>query len=86
MCLLVFVGVKYVNKSASVFLAVTIFAILSIFVGFFVSTGGASQNSVMCMYGDILMDRPQDGYCSKYEFDPATGGDDTSKPSGESKI
>ena len=27
----------------------------------------------MCMYGDLLMDRPADGYCGKYELDKTTG-------------
>lgn len=37
MALLVFVGVKYVNKLASVFLACVIISILSIYVGALVS-------------------------------------------------
>lgn len=37
MCLLVFVGVKYVNKLASVFLACVIISILSIYIGALVS-------------------------------------------------
>ena len=86
MCLLVFIGVKWVNKSASVFLAVTLFAILSIFVGFFVSSGGPSGSSpyaVTCMYGDILMDRPSDGLCNKYAFNTATGEEIPNEPSGK---
>lgn len=33
---LVFIGVKYVNKCASIFLACVLFSILAIFIGFFV--------------------------------------------------
>jgi len=69
MCSIVFVGVKYVNKSASAFLAVTLTAILTIFISFFYSSSGYNQSSVVCMYGDILVDRPQDGYCGKYLYD-----------------
>ena len=64
MCSVVFIGVKWVNKSAGIFLLITLIAILSIFVGFFVSTAGPS-NAVVCMYGDVLMDRPSDGLCNK---------------------
>jgi len=69
MCSVVFVGVKYVNMSASGFLAITLTAIISIFISFFVSSRGYIQSSVVCMYGDVLVDRPSDGYCGKYLFD-----------------
>ena len=81
MCTLVFVGVKWVNKSASAFLAVTLFAILSIFIGFFHSSGGPS-NAVTCMYGDILMNRPSDGLCSKVAFNTDGTVKSPQEPSG----
>lgn len=68
MCSIVFVGVKYVNKSAGLFLLVTLIAIVTIFISFFVSASGYNQSSVVCMYGDVLVDRPSDGYCGKYLF------------------
>ena len=75
-----FVGVAMVNKSASAFLTITLVAILSIFIGFFHSSSGPNDNSIMCMYGDILVDRPVDGLCNKYAFDD--DGVETSEPSG----
>ena len=70
-----------VNKSASAFLVVTLVAILSIFIGFFVSAIEPNPNSVMCMYGDILVDRPVDGLCNKLAFDD-DGNEIAGQPSG----
>ena len=83
MCSVVFIGVKYVNASAIPFLAITLFAILSIFVGFFVSAAGPS-NAVLCMYGDVLMDRPSDGLCNKLARNPSDSNVELANtPSGE---
>lgn len=51
MCLLVFVGVKYVNKLASVFLACVIISILSIYIGALVSAFHPPHFKV-CMLGN----------------------------------
>ncbi|KAG7264840.1 hypothetical protein CRUP_004383 [Coryphaenoides rupestris] len=65
MALLVFVGVKYVNKLASVFLACVIVSILSIYVGALVSAFVPPDFSV-CMLGNRTInghDLNDDGLC-----------------------
>uniref|UniRef100_A0AAY5EUX9 Solute carrier family 12 member 6 n=1 Tax=Electrophorus electricus TaxID=8005 RepID=A0AAY5EUX9_ELEEL len=52
MSLLVFVGVKYVNKLASVFLACVIISILSIYTGALVSVPFPSAFTEVCMLGN----------------------------------
>ncbi|XP_035282014.1 solute carrier family 12 member 6-like isoform X2 [Anguilla anguilla] len=66
MALLVFVGVKYVNKLASVFLACVIISILSIFTGALVSAFTPRPFTV-CMLGDRLLSGHAllDGQCAK---------------------
>ncbi|XP_067435612.1 solute carrier family 12 member 6-like isoform X1 [Thunnus thynnus] len=51
MCLLVFVGVKYVNKLASIFLACVIVSIISIYIGALVSAF-KPPNFPVCMLGN----------------------------------
>ncbi|XP_077961562.1 solute carrier family 12 member 6 isoform X2 [Gasterosteus aculeatus] len=66
MSLLVFVGVKYVNKLASIFLACVIVSIVSIYVGALVSAFKPPSFSV-CMLGNRTISGHQlgDGQCSK---------------------
>ncbi|XP_076846847.1 solute carrier family 12 member 6 [Brachyhypopomus gauderio] len=79
MSLLVFVGVKYVNKLASVFLACVIVSILSIYTGALVSAFSPPSFPV-CMLGNrsLSQDDLSDGHCSKTFLEPlvanATGG------------
>ncbi|XP_051945149.1 solute carrier family 12 member 6-like [Xyrauchen texanus] len=75
MCLLVFVGVKYVNKLASVFLACVIISILSIYTGALVSAFKQPSFPV-CMLGNrsISQQKLNDMQCSKTMMfgDPVT--------------
>ncbi|XP_067257049.1 solute carrier family 12 member 6-like isoform X1 [Chanodichthys erythropterus] len=66
MSLLVFVGVKYVNKLASVFLACVIVSILSIYTGALVSAFSPPAFPV-CMLGDRSLSQHElkDGQCAK---------------------
>ncbi|KAL6118367.1 slc12a6 [Pungitius sinensis] len=66
MSLLVFVGVKYVNKLASIFLACVIVSIVSIYVGALVSAFRPPTFPV-CMLGNRTISGHQldDGQCSK---------------------
>lgn len=66
MALVVFVGVKYVNKLASVFLACVIISILSIYVGALVSAFSVPHFPV-CMLGNRTINGHDitDGHCSK---------------------
>ncbi|KAF7653555.1 hypothetical protein LDENG_00081430 [Lucifuga dentata] len=66
MSLLVFVGVKYVNKLASIFLACVIVSILSIYIGVLVSAFKPPQFPV-CMLGNrtISGHAHQDDLCAK---------------------
>ena len=64
MCLIVFIGVKYVNMSAVPFLAVVLVSILMMFVGFFTSAAAPNPDTVICMVGDVLVKRPYDGMCN----------------------
>ncbi|XP_028261584.1 solute carrier family 12 member 6 [Parambassis ranga] len=66
MSLLVFVGVKYVNKLASIFLACVIVSIVSIYVGGLVSVFTAPGFPV-CMLGNRTINRHDivDDHCSK---------------------
>uniref|UniRef100_A0A669DFD4 Solute carrier family 12 member 6 n=1 Tax=Oreochromis niloticus TaxID=8128 RepID=A0A669DFD4_ORENI len=66
MALLVFVGVKYVNKLASVFLACVIISILSIYVGALVSAFSVPDFPV-CMLGNRTINAHDvvDNHCSK---------------------
>ncbi|KAM3857370.1 solute carrier family 12 member 6 [Diretmus argenteus] len=66
MSLLVFVGVKYVNKLASVFLACVIVSILSIYIGALVSAFKPPDFSV-CMLGNRTINGHalHDNHCAK---------------------
>uniref|UniRef100_A0A673I0M2 Solute carrier family 12 member 6-like n=1 Tax=Sinocyclocheilus rhinocerous TaxID=307959 RepID=A0A673I0M2_9TELE len=66
MSLLVFVGVKYVNKLASVFLACVIVSILSIYTGALVSVFSPPSFPV-CMLGNrsLAQHELKDGHCEK---------------------
>ncbi|XP_069044803.1 solute carrier family 12 member 6-like isoform X2 [Lepisosteus oculatus] len=64
MSLLVFVGVKYVNKLASVFLACVILSVLSIYTGAFVSAFQPPSFPV-CMLGNRTLLRQRFDECSK---------------------
>ncbi|XP_077445497.1 solute carrier family 12 member 6 isoform X2 [Stigmatopora argus] len=66
MCLLVFVGVKYVNKLASVFLACVIISIVSIYVGALVSAFKPPDFSV-CVLGNRTINGHDllDNLCAK---------------------
>uniref|UniRef100_A0A3Q0RNH3 Solute carrier family 12 member 6 n=1 Tax=Amphilophus citrinellus TaxID=61819 RepID=A0A3Q0RNH3_AMPCI len=66
MALVVFVGVKYVNKLASVFLACVIISILSIYVGALVSAFSVPHFPV-CMLGNRTINGHYitDNHCSK---------------------
>ncbi|XP_066506585.1 solute carrier family 12 member 6-like [Hoplias malabaricus] len=66
MSLLVFVGVKYVNKLASVFLACVIISILSIYTGALVSAFKPPPFPV-CMLGNRSLSRHElhDNHCAK---------------------
>uniref|UniRef100_A0A8B9LTP8 Solute carrier family 12 member 6 n=1 Tax=Astyanax mexicanus TaxID=7994 RepID=A0A8B9LTP8_ASTMX len=66
MSLLVFVGVKYVNKLASVFLACVIVSILSIYTGALVSAF-SSPSFPVCMLGNRSLSQHElrDGHCAK---------------------
>ncbi|KAK2862895.1 hypothetical protein Q5P01_002428 [Channa striata] len=66
MSLLVFVGVKYVNKLASIFLACVIVSILSIYIGAFVSAFHPTDFPV-CMLGNrtITHHEMEDNKCAK---------------------
>lgn len=66
MSLLVFVGVKYVNKLASVFLACVIISILSIYTGALVSAFSPPSFPV-CMLGNMSLSQHElkDGQCVK---------------------
>ncbi|XP_072526754.1 solute carrier family 12 member 6-like [Salminus brasiliensis] len=66
MSLLVFVGVKYVNKLASVFLACVIVSILSIYTGALVSAFSPPSFSV-CMLGNRSLSQHElrDHHCAK---------------------
>ncbi|XP_024144487.1 solute carrier family 12 member 6 isoform X1 [Oryzias melastigma] len=66
MSLLVFVGVKYVNKLASVFLACVIISIISIYVGALVSAFKEPDFSV-CMLGNRTINGHyvKDNHCEK---------------------
>ncbi|XP_067303728.1 solute carrier family 12 member 6-like [Pseudorasbora parva] len=79
MSLLVFVGVKYVNKLASVFLACVIISILSIYTGALVSAFSPPDFPV-CMLGNRSLSQHElkDGQCRKLmaappATDPANG-------------
>ncbi|KAI1888664.1 hypothetical protein AGOR_G00187470 [Albula goreensis] len=66
MALLVFVGVKYVNKLASVFLACVIISILSIYTGALVSAFSPPTFTV-CLLGNRVLSGHAlaDGHCAK---------------------
>lgn len=66
MCSIVFIGVKWVNRSAIPFLGVVIISILMMFIGFFMSAGGPNPTTVVCVMGDVLVKRPADGLCHKF--------------------
>ncbi|XP_061769420.1 solute carrier family 12 member 6-like isoform X3 [Nerophis ophidion] len=72
MSLLVFVGVKYVNKLASVFLACVIVSIVSIYVGALVSTF-KPPNFPVCMLGNRTINGHDlvDDHCAKTVLLPA---------------
>uniref|UniRef100_A0A673I238 Solute carrier family 12 member 6-like n=1 Tax=Sinocyclocheilus rhinocerous TaxID=307959 RepID=A0A673I238_9TELE len=71
MSLLVFVGVKYVNKLASVFLACVIVSILSIYTGALVSVFSPPSFPV-CMLGNrsLAQHELKDGHCVKTLLPP----------------
>jgi len=60
---LVFIGVKYVNKFASLFLACVLLSILAIFVGFF--TIHTRTSPEVCMVNGNLLKSSSYGSCSK---------------------
>ncbi|XP_078609145.1 solute carrier family 12 member 4-like isoform X6 [Branchiostoma floridae x Branchiostoma japonicum] len=60
---IVFVGVKFVNKFATVALACVILSILAIFIGFFVTAGLPPTQPRICVIGEILVN-PPDNDCS----------------------
>ncbi|XP_078687831.1 solute carrier family 12 member 4-like isoform X6 [Branchiostoma floridae x Branchiostoma belcheri] len=60
---IVFVGVKFVNKFATVALACVILSILAIFIGFFVTAGIPPLQPKICVVGEILVN-PPDKDCS----------------------
>ncbi|XP_019629348.1 PREDICTED: solute carrier family 12 member 4-like isoform X2 [Branchiostoma belcheri] len=60
---IVFVGVKFVNKFATVALACVILSILAIFIGFFVTAGIPPSQPKICVVGEILVN-PPDKDCS----------------------
>ncbi|KAM7377069.1 hypothetical protein PAMA_013720 [Pampus argenteus] len=66
MCLLVFVGVKYVNKLASIFLACVIVSIISIYIGALVSAF-KPPNFPVCMLGNRTINGHdlEDNHCGK---------------------
>ncbi|XP_061921838.1 solute carrier family 12 member 6-like isoform X1 [Entelurus aequoreus] len=72
MSLLVFVGVKYVNKLASVFLACVIVSIVSIYVGALVSAF-KPPNFPVCMLGNRTINSHDlvDDHCAKTVLLPA---------------
>ncbi|XP_067117383.1 solute carrier family 12 member 6-like [Osmerus mordax] len=79
MALLVFVGVKYVNKLASVFLACVVVSILSIYTGALVSAFHTPAFPV-CMLGNRTLSGHAllDGHCAKTTLPsevPTPGGD-----------
>ncbi|XP_077598438.1 solute carrier family 12 member 6 isoform X2 [Stigmatopora nigra] len=90
MCLLVFVGVKYVNKLASVFLACVIISIVSIYVGALVSAFKPPDFSV-CMLGNRTVNGHDvlDDLCAKTvalaanATLPADGDNTTAEPGPE---
>eukprot|EP00795_Rhopilema_esculentum_P001802 gene1802-16289_t len=60
---MVFIGVKYVNKFASIFLLCVLFSILAIYVGFFSVHARSSTN--LCYVDDTLIAKSLYGNCSK---------------------
>jgi len=64
MATLVFFGVKYVNRLASIFLACVVISILSIFIGVF-STAISPPDQQLCMLGDRLIKTVYNQECSK---------------------
>ncbi|XP_066579027.1 solute carrier family 12 member 6 isoform X2 [Amia ocellicauda] len=67
LALLVFVGVKYVNKLASVFLACVIVSVLSIYTGALVSAFQPPDFPV-CMLGNRTLSRHEFDMCSKTQL------------------
>ncbi|XP_056884270.1 solute carrier family 12 member 6-like isoform X1 [Takifugu flavidus] len=81
MSLLVFVGVKYVNKLASIFLACVIISIVSIYAGALVSAF-KPPNFPVCMLGNRTISGHEidDNQCAKtiaVRMEESTGGVDT---------
>ncbi|XP_077866597.1 solute carrier family 12 member 6-like [Saccoglossus kowalevskii] len=66
MCLMVFVGVKYVNKCASLFLACVIISVICIYIGFFVPHSGPMYCE---MDGDKALQKDTSEPCSWYYDD-----------------
>ncbi|XP_051884675.1 solute carrier family 12 member 4 [Pristis pectinata] len=64
MCLVVFIGVKYVNKFASLFLACVIISILSIYVGVMKSAVHPPEFKI-CMLGNRTLSRNLFDVCAK---------------------
>uniref|UniRef100_T2M3T2 Solute carrier family 12 member 6 n=1 Tax=Hydra vulgaris TaxID=6087 RepID=T2M3T2_HYDVU len=60
---LVFIGVKYVNKCAFLFLACVLLSILAIFIGFF--TIHVRKSPSVCYLGDHLLSKSSYKVCSK---------------------
>ncbi|KAM9424654.1 solute carrier family 12 member 6 isoform 1-T2 [Pholidichthys leucotaenia] len=81
MSLLVFVGVKYVNKLASLFLACVIISIVSIYVGALVSTFHV-PNFHVCMLGNKTINGHdiEDNHCNKTVLLPVEDAADTFDP------
>ncbi|XP_039996498.1 solute carrier family 12 member 6-like isoform X1 [Xiphias gladius] len=80
MSLLVFVGMKYVNKLASIFLACVIVSIVSIYIGVLVSAFKPA-NFPVCMLGNRSINRHEiyDNHCAKtilLQIKEPVGGDD----------
>jgi len=66
MTLIVFVGVKYVNRLSMPFLGIVIISIGCLLGGFLGTAAGPNPDTVVCMIGDTLTKRPHDGLCEKF--------------------
>ncbi|KAL9974990.1 hypothetical protein ACROYT_G012103 [Oculina patagonica] len=73
----VFVGVKYVNKCASLFLACVLFSILAIYLGFF--SAQAREMPRICLLGDKLLASSSYNECSRNDtlLNSTYGNDNT---------
>ncbi|CAG0880541.1 unnamed protein product [Darwinula stevensoni] len=65
LCCIIFVGVKMVNKFASVALACVLLSILAVYTGIFVNVNG-NDSLMMCLLGNRLLNQDKiGGNCSK---------------------